>query len=268
MYQEKVVLTAPPGTPVGGQAVSADRDWPIFVVSLADALSRRAPLLGQLGSMGLEHEVVAAVDGRRGLPPDCEKYIDRAGTILNLGRKMADAEYACALSHHSIYRRILDEGLPGAIVLEDDAILQPGFAAFVASGAYRSGDLILLDYGTAHIWPFSSRTLTPDAMAGRISLSPSLSNGYSVSADGCRYLVDNSLPIVGTADWPCNIVRLGAWAAIPRLVDHPEPEVSHIQTARLLEIDGRAGRGWRSAGRRYLRRQWRSIIKRLSVRIS
>lgn len=268
MYQEKTVPIAPSGMRLGGKAASADRKWPIFVVSLADAKSRRAPLLAQLVSMGLEHEVVAAVDGRRGLPPEYERYIDRAGTMRNLGRRMADAEYACALSHHLIYRRILDEELPGAIVLEDDAVLRPGFAAFVASGACRSGDLILLDYGTAHIWPFSSRTLTPDAMAGRVSLSPSLSNGYSVSADGCRYLVDNSLPIIGTADWPCDIVRLGAWAAYPRPVDHPLPELSHIQEARLLEIGDRIGRGWLIAGRLYFRRQWRSIIKRLSVRIS
>jgi glycosyl transferase family 25 len=268
MDQEMTAPTAPPGMRAGGQAASAERGWPIFVVSLADAEARRAPLLGRLASMGLEHEVVAAVDGRRGLPPEYERYVDRARTMLNLGRRMADAEYACTLSHHFIYRRVVDEGLPGAIVLEDDAIVQPGFAAFVASGAYRSGDLILLDYGTAHIWPFSSRALTSGVKAGRISLNPSLGTGYSVSAEGCRYLAGKSLPITGPADWPCDIVRLGAWAAYPRLVDHPAPEFSHIQTSRLQQIDGRTGRGWRSAGRLYLRRQWRSIIKRMSVQIS
>ena len=268
MYQETIAPIAPPGMRAGGQAASAERGWPIFVISLADAEARRAPLLGQLASMGLDHEIVAAIDGRRGLPPEYERYIDRAGTMRILGRRMADAEYACALTHHFIYRRVLDEGLPGAVVLEDDAILGPGFAAFVASGAYRSGDLILLDHGPAHIWPFSSRTLTPDAKAGRVSLNPSLGTGYSVSADGCRYLACKSLPITSPADWPCDIVRLGAWAAYPRLVDHPAPGVSHIQKARLQEIGDRSGRGWLSAGRRYLRRQWRSIIKRLSVRIS
>lgn len=252
----------------GGQAAPENKRWPIFIVSLADAEARRAPLLEQLASMELDHEVVAAIDGRRGLPPEFERYIDRARTVLNLGRRMADAEYACALSHHFVYRRVLDERLSGAIVLEDDAILQPGFAAFVASGAYRSGDLILLDYGLAHIWPFSGRPIVPGVMSGRVSLNPQLTTGYSISAAGCAYLAENSLPISGPADWPCDIARIGARAAYPRLVDHPSPVNSDIQQARQELIDERTTGGWRSGAVLYLRRQGRSIVKRLSVRLS
>ncbi len=267
MRQGTTASITPPEFRGDGRAMTADTAWPIFVISLTDAQRRRAPLLGQLAAMRLDCEVVAAIDGRRGLPPEYEARIDRAATERNLGRRMADAEYACALSHNLVYRRVLDESLPGAIVLEDDAILQPGFAEFVASGAYRSCDLILLDYGTAHVWPFSSRMLTPDARAGRVSMSPQLTTGYGVSAHGCSYLAGKSQPISGTADWPCDIAGLGALAAYPRLVDHPASGCSEIEKARQRIIDDRTRRGWKSVGNLYLRRQWRSIIKRLSVRL-
>jgi len=98
-------------------------------------------------------------------------------------------------------------------------------------------------------------------------VSPQLTTGYGVSAHGCSYLAGKSQPISGTADWPCDIAGLGALAAYPRLVDHPASGCSEIEKARQRIIDDRTRRGWKSVGNLYLRRQWRSIIKRLSVRL-
>lgn len=245
-------------------------DWPVLVLSLEDAEARRANLVGQLDALGLGHEIVSAVDGRSGLPERYEAMVDRAATRAALHRDMAGAEYACALSHHFIYRRVLDDGLPGAIVLEDDAVLTPLFAEFVRAGAYRAADLVVLDHWFGRVWRFSEKRIAPDIRAGRLSLVPCLTTGYSISAAGCQFMVGNSLPISRTADWPCDITRLGALATIPRVVDHPplNPQTSLMERQRReLAATAHAPSVRRqSRDRKSGLRRW--LIKRASRKIS
>ncbi|MFZ2101410.1 MAG: glycosyltransferase family 25 protein [Oricola sp.] len=264
---------APPGEPAfaeGSPAAADARHWPIFVISLADAQARRARLLDRLSSLGLRYEIVEAVDGRNGLPGQYERFIDRAETPRRLGREMADAEYACALSHHFVYRRVCEEGFAGAIILEDDADPLPGFGDFVLSGGYRGADIVLLDHEDAHVWRFSRRPLSAGIASGRVSLQPVLTTGYSISARGCAYMVANSLPITRPADWPCDITRLATRAAIPRLVGHPPltDRPSDIAAARDRLLGHWVFPERKGGGLFDLRKHRRSFVKRLSVRIS
>ena len=111
--------------------------WPIYVISLGDASERRKPLLEALSAFGFDYRLFDAVDGRKGLPAKFEEYVDRKKTRENIARDMTDAEYACALSHFMIFREIDSMKLPGAIILEDDAILQPQFAEFYREAGLR-----------------------------------------------------------------------------------------------------------------------------------
>lgn len=71
---------------------------------------------------------------------------------------MSDAEYACALSHMSVYEMIKNRKLDGGIILEDDAILEDGFLDFYHSFAYGSYDFIQLDYARAFVWKTSAQS--------------------------------------------------------------------------------------------------------------
>ena len=179
---------------------------------------------GAARGIELEFELFDAIDGRKGLPPHLENQIDRQQTRKNIARDMTDAEYACALSHLAIYREVMERKLPGAILLEDDAILDPRFPTFYREGAYAGADMIIFDYRPCRVWHFSTRRLTADVSAARLSFCPCLTTGYGVSARGCSFMLENSFPLSRTADWPCDITQIGALAAIPRLVDHPPDE--------------------------------------------
>ncbi len=150
---------------------SQSPDWPIFVVSLADAAERRSAITAQCAALGLEPIIVDATDGRKGLPADCEAAVDRQGARARAGRMVTDAELACALSHHRVYRRIVEEGLPGAIVLEDDAILTPLFAEFLKGKGYLAADFVQLDHQDARVW-YRRRK----AWSDRIELIPLAAN--------------------------------------------------------------------------------------------
>jgi glycosyl transferase family 25 len=244
--------------------------WPIYIISLQDAGERRKPLLEALEGFGLGYNLFDAIDGRNGLPAEFGDHVDRAKTRENIARDMTDAEYACALSHFSIYRAVADRKLPGAIVFEDDAIPQPLFREFVDEAGYEKADLMLLDYSYTRIWRFSMARLTTNLKSGLISLNPSLNSAYSISATGCAFMVENALPISRTADWPCDVTRIGARACIPPVVGHPAADEaqSNINPGREDILGERYWNMVRPQRGGFENRKWkRWLIKRFSVKL-
>lgn len=211
-----------------------DPDYPILILTLEGDEARRAPLLAQLDALGLPYELFLGVNGRAGLSPEDEALVDRPGTLRRIWRQLSDGEYACALSHQAMYRTVLDRGLPGAVILEDDAVLQPGFADFMARGLYRAHEMVLLDHLGGTRWPGRAAEILPGVAAHRVATQPWLTTGYTLSRAAAATLRRRGLPIRGTADWPCNIARLDCVALLPRLVRPPEDPAlnSHLAAGR------------------------------------
>ena len=194
----------------------------VIVLSLNDATQRRAPLIASLKRLNIDFTLWPAVDGRAGLSDADAQRIDRARAQGRMGRAMSDAEFACALSHRDIYSAILRHGWAHTLILEDDAILTPGFGAFVQNVAQDDYDLLLLDHWRTRVHTRDDRPINPAHRAIRVAGSPMLTTGYVVSLEGARALAAASTPVTATADWPCDLSELRAYAVTPRLVDHPD----------------------------------------------
>lgn len=198
----------------------------LFIISLEDAVERRAPLLKELDTRNIPYEIWNAVDGRSELAPEHEALIDRAATHKNLGRPMSNAEYGCALSHHLVYKAILERGLHLAVILEDDAIVGDEFFDAINNIGRPHFDLLLLD----HEWAVVSRTdrmkFGNNILAYRCKSQPDRTTGYCVTRSGAFKLVKWSTPIAALADWPVDITQMQAYAVSPRLVDHPDPAIA------------------------------------------
>src|SRR5690625_4226312 len=171
--------------------------WPIFVISLIDAHERRRRIAEQCAELGLEIQILDAIDGRAGLPAELEAEVDRAAAEIRQRRALSDAEFACALSHRSVYQKIVQSSLPGAVILEDDAVLSPPFADFIRKQGYREADFIQMDYWPARVFWRQRRR-----WSDRIELVPLAENttcavGYSISAKAARHLLSNSTPLAG-----------------------------------------------------------------------
>lgn len=253
---------------------SACEHWPIFVISLHDAIDRRTEIARQLHNLGLSFEIVDATDGRAGLTRQHESLLDRPGTFVALGRNMTNAEYACALSHLGVWQRVLDQGLPGAVVLEDDAILDRSFADFLSARGHDAAPLILLDHEKARAWYWTKPMRGPQG----IKFMPIVGNadrttGYTISFRGAAYLVAASFPLQRPADWPCDITPLKPLAVLPQLVDRPEDETgSAIEASRNLSFSERRNRikTIKERFRRKLRLSWwhKKLRRRFTCRIS
>lgn len=96
---------------------------PAFLINLDRAPDRLCRAEAQLREAGVPFERVPATDGaavdRRHLPPE------DAGAWC--ARFCTDSMLGCALSHVRLWRRVRDEALPMALILEDDVRLVPGF---------------------------------------------------------------------------------------------------------------------------------------------
>lgn len=189
-------------------STSAGR-WPIWVVSLPSAQDRRALIARNFAAAGLEFEFFDAIDGRKGLAPEYEAMVDRVRTLERDGTPMTDGEYACALSHQAVYLRIIEEDLPGAIVLEDDAMLTPAFRQFYLERGYEAAPLIQMFYFQARVWKGRGKTMTSGIRLYRLAEPAFAATGYSISHEAARRIRAESLPIRAPADWPCDTARLG-----------------------------------------------------------
>ena len=97
---------------------------PILVISLPDCTDRRERIARHLNDLSLPFEFLDAVDGRHGLPAECEPLVDRESRRGSRAADgpMTDAEFACALSHIQACRQVLERNLSHALILEDDAM--------------------------------------------------------------------------------------------------------------------------------------------------
>ena len=211
-------------------------DCPVLVISLVDALERRVRIARALELANLDFEFVDAIDGRKGLASDLAVSIDRCAAAAALGRMMSDAEFACSLSHRAAYRRIVDSGMQGAIVLEDDAQPSEAFVRLVHSGVLQRTRFVQFDYGNAFAWRFT-RTLACEAADVRLHRSATnspLATGYFLSAEAAAYLLDKTNPVALPADWPCDLRPLRPYLTIPRVVRSwaQTHDTSYLKAAR------------------------------------
>ena len=229
-------------------------DYPLFVLTMRGDETRRAPLVHWLEAKGIEYELLFGVDGRKGLGSEWEASIDRDRAEEKMGRAMGDSEFACALSHQEAYRIVLERDLPGAVVLEDDAVPNEAFARFLSMRGYLQAEMILLDHSNTRV----SRT-TVDLGSGfvghRVVMSPFLATGYSVSAKAAAQIREMSLPISFVPDWPCDISKVGAIAVMPRPVGHVQPTLDHSHLEHDRQVRQRRFRRFLTGA--YWLRWWR-----------
>ncbi|KAJ0032358.1 hypothetical protein NQD34_002439 [Periophthalmus magnuspinnatus] len=102
----------------------------IFLINLKRRLDRRTRMFKSMSALGLHPTLTEAVDGKalnssqlqalgiEMMPGYKDPY---SGRVLTRG------EIGCFLSHHSIWKQVLERGLQKVLVLEDDVRFEPRF---------------------------------------------------------------------------------------------------------------------------------------------
>lgn len=103
-----------------GPAIQSLRDvqsMRTFIINLKHSLERREKMESQLLKLNIAHEFIEAVDGRK------MTEVERNNVTRELNYAFLPGEVGCALSHQKIYKKIINENIEAALILEDDVIL-------------------------------------------------------------------------------------------------------------------------------------------------
>ena len=109
----------------------------IFVINLREDFARREAIENQLRNLGLSHEFFPAIHGKNLSLEERKQHCDEAWFIRNEGRPALPGQLGCALSHIAIYQLIRAKKLTHALILEDDAWLNPNLPQLLQAIAQK-----------------------------------------------------------------------------------------------------------------------------------
>lgn len=232
----------------------------------------------QLGALGLDPVRIQAVDGSN---PDSL----RSAAVASYA-PLTGGEIGCFESHRRAWHKVVEEGLPGAFVLEDDAVVASDFGSWAFSDETLANcDLIKLDtsIGTHISWYGEELISLGHSRALRRFLGTEMSTGsYFVTKRGAQRLLRWTrgyyLPIdrvMFTQDsrlfWALDVWKLDPAAAVQMRCWQEESQmpseiVDSIQKDRTEKSSLWDEAGWIQMARIRLRRLGDIDIRRLRER--
>jgi len=171
-------------------------DIPILVINLDRSKERWEGLLARAAALDISPKRIPAVDGNAIAPSEWSEL--EAGKFqLWHGRTPMGGEYGCYMSHMHALDRVVSEGWPYAVILEDDADFLPDFVprieALTRLGS-APGVVKLYNHRTKG-FVAKEKTEAGD-LVGRCIHGPlGSAMGYLVSGAAARKLRDALLPI-------------------------------------------------------------------------
>lgn len=122
-----------------------------FIINLKESTDRRQYMINEMKKTNLEYEFFDAVNGKTlsniGAIYDKDKAIKEADGELTLG------EIGCAMSHLLLYKKMMDENIERALILEDDIIIEKDFNIIFEKLDHLeiSNSVILLGQSSPHL---------------------------------------------------------------------------------------------------------------------
>lgn len=118
-----------------------------YIINLKRSPQRLEHIVSQVEQLGLDYEVVEAIDGLSLLDVDLENLCDMA-TVERHPAWLNAGAIGAALSHRLVYNRIIESCDDHALVLEDDSVLPEGLLKVIdgIEKAVSKNEVALLYY--------------------------------------------------------------------------------------------------------------------------
>ena len=180
-----------------------------FVINLERNPERLAAIGARLDGLGIAYERIRAIDGRAFGAEELKKHVRQFRWWCAFGVKATPAQVGCAMSHASIYRKMVEEEISAACIFEDDASLGSaakrvidGVAPFLETARPR---VVLL---SDHSRDKTSPLLTFDDIEARsgedVRLEPRKgewgAEAYCINLAAARRLIEYNTPIAVMCD--------------------------------------------------------------------
>jgi glycosyl transferase family 25 len=194
------------------------RDPPVWAISLGRATQRRASVLEAFRRVGIPVSIIEAVDGQELTASQRRVYSPRRA-MRQKGRYLTRGEVGCALSHLSVYERLVKEDIPSVLVVEDDVSPSPDLVEILKSldRLPTDWDVVTLHslFASARPEPIEGGGVTGRHRVCRYAQMPFGSQCYLINRAGAEKALRVAYPICLPADdllyrrWPTGLAVYG-----------------------------------------------------------
>lgn len=211
-----------------------------FVVNLDRHPERLASIDAQLRGLNLPYERIAAFDGAKLSQAALDEVYDSALCQSSLGRELARGEVGCAMSHLTIFQRILDDRLGVACVFEDDAYLSDALPQTLDALLYLAElnePLVCLLTHVGRYTEWGARNLNSGQKICK-TVHAYCTHGYVINSAAAKTLLAHNKKINHPIDFWNHLAAEGVIkvrAVVPYVVGHTEfASHSEIEAERLV----------------------------------
>jgi len=210
---------------------------PLFVINLERSSDRRESIAAQLDELCIDFEIFPASDGARLSQNELAQY-DEKYVIGQIARPMSPSEVGCYLSHVRIWKKIVEEDISWAVVLEDDVDIHddlPGILSAVDKIPFRWDFIRLAGLGptpSLRLYDLNDKFELTVLLQGA-----SGTQACCISRTGAQKLLNHATPLIrGTIDDHvidnCWKTGLRILAVQPYPISENKRFVSSIETER------------------------------------
>ena len=174
-----------------------------FVINLESDTDRRKYICEHLDHYELPYTIISAVEGRKLSTEVLNQVYDSERSFEKQGRDMTLGEIGCTLSHARIWKKIVDENISNALILEDDAYLSQDTLEVMSriDSFPKNWEITLLFSTIGRSQPFFRKPVFKDY---RVELVRSLTwktSSYLITLSGAVKLLKLTNPVYMPADW-------------------------------------------------------------------
>lgn len=201
---------------------------PVFVVNLQRDHEKKAHMVSIAQANNVELEFIDAVYGKDLSQAQVDDIYDESLSQKALGRGLSRGELGCALSHLSIYQKMVEQNIQEALILEDDVDLSNDLVNVLGATSNFPADWEVMLFGyysetaterisMANFW---GRTkVTPSHQAVRLVELAFGTHGYMINRRGAEKLVNILSKIVKPIDHYTGSGRhVNMYALAPRVI--------------------------------------------------
>lgn len=169
-----------------------------YLINLDSSKERLAHMSATLAGLGIEFERFPAVYGKALTPEERSRDYDaRRAFWASRGRPLLDGEIGCALSHVGVYRRMVENGVPIALVLEDDVGFEKRFLEALEFALRH------MDVARAQITQFSAYRVecsAHESFSLKKMKSMSATDAYLITLPAAKAIIKANYPVITVAD--------------------------------------------------------------------
>ena len=196
-----------------------------YVIHMAHP-TRNPLLVRDLESAGIQVTLVEAIRGSSLGRSFLAREVDQRGAWWHQGAKLSAGQVGCALSHRKAYRMANIDGASWALIVEDDAIVLPGFrlwteelesfvpeqptiVTFLSIGRHSAKR----DRSNAH-------TTSPAGVLRALKWAPASAVCYAINPSARQLALESTDRLFTRADWPLWSTKVNFFLAVPGGIAH------------------------------------------------